>query len=220
MKSSALLIAIPLFAFFAAALILEPGRYLPLVQEADITAYMAARSMASDGNLAFSSADSDRYFKDYGQRPSRIKVAKKQILTSDGKYREYLVFSLPEVFVFVLVPFVWAFGFKGWLVLHAVCIGILYWIGTAFYRSAKDDSKWSAINSILYFTLILTPVMFLMPTHHLFLLTVLSASIYAGPKIIRLLPRHCCALAMSSSAMDIAGCFISGRLLAIFRIKK
>ena len=118
MKSSALLIAIPLFAFFAAAFGLDPGRYLPLIPEADITAYMAARSIASDGNLAFSAADSDRYFKEYGQRPSRIRVAKKKILASDGQYREYLVFSLPEVFVFALVPFVWAFGFKGWLVLH------------------------------------------------------------------------------------------------------
>jgi hypothetical protein len=203
MKAPALLIAIPLFAFFAAAVSLDPGRYLPLVPEADITAYMAARSIASDGNLAFSSVDSDRYFKEYSQRPSRIKVAKKQILASDGKYHEYLVFSLPEVFVFVLVPFVWAFGFKGWLVLHAFCIGILYWIGNVFYGSGKDDSKWSAINSILYFTLILTPVMFLMPTHHLFLLTVLTASIYAGTKNYPIVAAALLALAMSSQPWTI-----------------
>jgi hypothetical protein len=203
MKTSAFLIAIPIFAFFAAAASLDPGRYLPLFQEADITAYMAARSIASDGNLAFSSADSDRYFKEYGQRPSRIRVAKKKILASDGKEREYLVFSLPEVFVYALVPFVWAFGFKGWLVLHAICIGILYWLGFAFYGSGTDDSKWSAINSILYFTLILTPVMFLMPTHHLFLLTVITAAIFAGIKNYPILAAALLALAISSQPWTI-----------------
>jgi hypothetical protein len=203
MKTSALLIAIPLFAFFAAAFSLDPGRYLPLIPEADITAYMAARSIASEGNLAFSSADSDRYFKEYGQRPSRIKVAKKKILASDGQYREYLVFSLPEVFVFALVPFVWAFGFKGWLVLHAICIGILYWIGISFYGSGADDSKWSAINSILYFTLILTPIIFLMPTHHLFLLTVITAAVFAGIKNYPIIAAALLAVAMSSQPWTI-----------------
>jgi hypothetical protein len=203
MKTSALLIAIPLLAFLAAAASLDPGRYLPLFQESDITPYMAAQSMASDGNLAFSSADSDRYLKDYGHRPNRIRVAKKKILASNGQYREYLVFSLPELFVFALVPFVWAFGFKGWLVLHAVCIGVLYSIGTAFYGSRSDDSKWAAINSILYFTLILTPVMFLMPTHHLFLLTMITATIYAGLKNYPILSAIFLALAISSQPWAI-----------------
>ena len=203
MKSSVVIIAIPLFAFFATAAILDPGRYLPLVPDADITAYMAAQSIASDGNLAFSSSDSDRYLKEYDQKPSRIRVAKKKILTSDGKYREYLVFSLPEVFVFVLVPFVWAFGFKGWLIFHAVCMAILYCIGTSFYRSGADESKWSAINSILYFTLILTPVMFLMPTHHLFLLTIITAAIFAGIKNFPIVAAALLALAMSSQPWTI-----------------
>lgn len=203
MKTTAFLIAIPLFAFFAAAVSLDPGRFLLLFPEADITAYLAAQSLASDVNLAFSSADSDRYFKEYGQRPYRFRLAKKKILSSDGKYLDYLVFSLPEVFVFVLVPFVLAFGFKGWLVMHAIFIGILFWIGAAFYSTVTEDSKWSAINSILYYTLVLVPVMFLTPSHHLYLLTVVTVAIYSGLKGQPILSAAFLALAISSQPWTV-----------------
>ncbi len=198
MKATIVLLLVPLFAFLAAAAILDPGRYLPSFPEADTTAYHAARSIASDWDLAYSSQDSDRYFKKYDQRPNRFRLTLKKVLSSKGTYFEYPVFCLPEVFVFALVPFVWAFDFSGWLVLHTFCIGALFWIGTLFYKPAGEDSRWAAINAILYFTLILVPVMFLMPTHHLFLLTVVTAAIYFGLKGFPIVSAILIAIAFSS----------------------
>ena len=74
MKATIVLLLVPLFAFLAAAAILDPGRYLPSFSEADTTAYHAARSIASDWDLAYSSQDSDRYFKKYDQRPNRFRL--------------------------------------------------------------------------------------------------------------------------------------------------
>jgi hypothetical protein len=198
LKTTIILLVIPVFVFLAAAATLDPGKYLSSFPEADTTAYHAARSIASDWDLAYSSRDSDRYFKKYDQRPNRFRLALKKVLSSKGTYIEYPVFCLPEVFVFALLPFVWAFDFSGWLVLHAMCIGALFWLGTSFYKPAGEDSIWSGINTILYFILILVPVMFLMPTHHLFLLTVVTAAIYFGLKSFPIVSAILIAIAFSS----------------------
>ncbi|HSE43098.1 MAG TPA: hypothetical protein VLH08_20230 [Acidobacteriota bacterium] len=198
MKSTLTLLAIPLFAFLAASATLDPGKYLAFFSEADTTAYLAAKSIAVDGDLAYSSKDSDRFLKKYGQRPFRFRLVLKKVLSSKGTYLEFPVFCLPEIFVFALVPFVWAFDFSGWLVLHVLCIGVLFWLGTSFYKPGGEDPKWAAVNAILYYTLILVPVMFLMPTHHLFLLTVITAAIYFGLKGFPIVSAILIAIAFSS----------------------
>ena len=181
MKTAHLLIAIPVFVFLALSATLDLGSLVFSYPGYDFTPYLAAQSLARDLDLACTAADSDRYFRQWEVRPSNFVVADRQILFASGELKRYPVFYYPDVFVYVLVPFVGALGFHGWMLLHALLILAVYFMGFLYYRSGKDDDgTLSAFNSVLYFTLIPLPVLFLLPTHHLYLFALVTAALFLG----------------------------------------
>src|SRR6187399_8380 len=102
MKTAALILAIPVFIFVGLTLTLDIGALLPLIPDYDYTPYLAARSLARDMDLACTQADSDRYFRETGSRPSHFRVADRRVLFSSGDYRQYPVFFEKDLFVFLL----------------------------------------------------------------------------------------------------------------------
>src|SRR5438552_3531228 len=118
MKAAYLVLAISSFVFLALAITLDLGSLVTTYPQYDLSSYLAARSLARDGDLAYSSADSDRYFREHGQRPSHFQAVKKKVISRAGEYREYPVFYAPGIYTFLLIPFVAAFGFHGVLLLQ------------------------------------------------------------------------------------------------------
>ena len=181
MKNSHLLIAIPVFAFLALSATLDLGSLLPLYPDYDYTTYLAADSLAHDMDLAVTPADSDRYFRDWGVRPSHFRIADRKVLFANGDFRKYAVFYNPDMLVYILTPFVGLFGYHGWLLLHALLIGAVYLMGFFYYRNKDDeDGTLPAFNSVLYFTLIPLPILFLLPSHHLFLFALIMGAVFLG----------------------------------------
>jgi hypothetical protein len=182
LKSIHLIFITPVLFFACATLILDPGTLDSAYPDADWTPYLAAVSLARDGDLAYTREDSDRYLREYDSRPFPFRVVQKRILTSSGQYSNYHAFHYPEIFLFLLVPFIGLFGFHGWLLLHALLILGIYWMGWQYYRGNDAEAFSPAMNSVVYFTLIPIPVLFLLPSHHLFLLAVCVAFIFCGLK--------------------------------------
>jgi hypothetical protein len=198
LKSIHLIFIIPVLFFVCAALILDPGTLDSAYPDADWTPYLAAVSLARDGDLAYTREDSDRYFREYDSRPYPFRVLQKRIMNSSGQYSNYYAFHYPEVFLFLLVPFAGFLGFHGWLLLHALLILGIYVMGWLYYRGKDKDAFSPAFNSVAYFTLIPIPVLFLLPSHHLFLLAVCTAFLFCGLKRWPVISAIFLALAASS----------------------
>lgn len=180
MKPSSLILGIPIFVFLILSVTLDIGSLFRIYPELDLTPFLAARSLGSDGDLAYTRVDSDRYFRDALQRPSHFRLKQKQILASSGEVRRYAVFYAPDLFVFALAPFVRLFSFHGILLFNALCIASIYLTGFFYYRNKPDEQTLPALNSVLYFTLLALPVLYLLPSHHLFLLAAITAAISFG----------------------------------------
>jgi len=171
LKTAHLILIIPLFFYFSASATLDWGSLISLFPDRDLTAYMGAESLAKDGDLAYSREDSDRFMRNFGERPLPFQVVRKKVFSSSGTYITYYAFHYPELFLFVLIPFVALWGFNGWLLLHSLLIAVLLFLGWIYYRSKDEGAVYPALNSAVYFTLIPVPLLFLLPSHHLFLLT-------------------------------------------------
>ncbi len=185
LKPSYLVLAVPVLLFFILAGTLDVSPLLRFYTDYDLTPYLAARSLSDDHDLAYTQLDSDRYFKEQLQRPSRFLVARKKIISSSGDYREYYVFHAPDFYTFALVPFVKLFSLHGIFVLNALLLGAIYFLGYFYYKDA--------LNSIVYYTLVPLPILFFIPSHHLFLFAAISASVFFA------LRRHIalCAVALA-----------------------
>ncbi len=180
MKSSKLILGIPIFVFLALSVTLDVGSLFRLYPDLDLTPFLAARSLAGDGDLAYTQADSDRFFREALQRPSHFLLKQKKILVSSGDLRSYAVFYAPDLFVFGLAPFVKLFSFHGILLFNAFCIASIYLTGFLYYRKQPDEDTLPALNSVIYFTLLALPVLYLLPSHHLFLLAAVTAAVSFG----------------------------------------
>ncbi len=148
--------------------------------DADLTGYLAAASLAKDGDLAYTREDSDRYLREYGSRPFAFRILQKKMMDSSGEYKSYYAFHYPELFVFALAPFLALLGFRGWFFLHALLVLGIYLIGWFYYRGKDEDAVSPALNSLVYFTMIPVPLLFLLPSHHLFLLAMCTAFLFTG----------------------------------------
>jgi hypothetical protein len=198
LKSKHLVIIIPFLFYLGAAVILAPGHLLHLYPEKDLTAYLAAVSLGKDGDLVYTREDSDRFLRDYGSRPAPFRVLQKKLMNSGGEYRSYFAFHDPELFVFALAPFTSLVGFQGWLLFHAFLIFGLLLIGWFYYRGKDPEAISPAINSVVYFTVLPVPVLFLLPSHHLYLLVVISAFLFFGLRNYPVLSAIFLAIAASS----------------------
>src|SRR5687768_17974535 len=94
--------------------------------DSDLTGYLAAVSLGRDGNLDYTRADSDRYFREYGARPAPFRILQKKIIDSTGQFKSYYVFHAPDLFVFILAPFVALLHFRGWFLLHSLLVLGIY----------------------------------------------------------------------------------------------
>lgn len=198
MKAVYLILGAPVFAFLTLAFTLDLGSLIAVYPDSNITAYLCSRSLSKDLDLAYTSNDSDRYFKEVLRRPSRFEVVQKTFRASSNESSRYTVLYYPDVYVFFLAPFTGLFGFQGILVLHALLIGVLYGIGYFYYRIKTEPSFLPALNSLIYFTLVPVPILFLIPSHALFLLVVISAAIFAGIRGKTILSALLLALAFST----------------------
>ena len=198
MKAVYLILGAPVFAFLTLAFTLDLGSLIAAYPDSNITAYLCSRSLSKDLDLAYTSNDSDRYFKEVLRRPSRFEVVQKTFRASSNESSRYTVLYYPDVYVFFLAPFTGLFGFQGILVLHALLIGVLYGIGYFYYRIKTEPSFLPALNSLIYFTLVPVPILFLIPSHALFLLVVISAAIFAGIRGKLILSALLLALAFST----------------------
>lgn len=180
MKAHRLILAIPILVFFSLSITLSLGRLLPLYPERDETPYLASRSLLEDFDLAYTRTDSDRYFKENLRRPSHFSLIKKQVITSSGEPKSYAAFYSPGLYHFFLAPFTKLMHFQGIFLFHTVLIGVLYSAGFLYYRNTNEDTVLPALNSVLYYALVPLPILFLMPSHHLFLLTACSLAISFG----------------------------------------
>ena len=217
MKSIHLILIIPFLFFICAAIILNPGELQSAYPDADWTGYLAAVSLAKDGDLAYTREDSDRYFREYDSRPFPFRILQKRIMNSTGQFSNYYAFHYPEIFVFLLVPFVGFLGFSGWLFLHALLVMGIYFTGWIYYRGKDEEAYSPAINSVVYFTLIPVPVLFLLPSHHLFLLAMCTAFLFCGLRGWPVLTAIFLALAVSSQPWSAIFCLF---LIAYWQITK
>jgi hypothetical protein len=206
LKSTHLTLIIPFLIYAGAAFVLDPGALLPQYPDADLTPYLAAVSVAKDGDLAYTREDSDRFFRQYDWRPFPFRVLQKRMMNSSGEYKSYFAFHYPELFLFVLVPFLALFGFRGWLVLHALLVLSLYVMGWIYYRGKDPDAVSPALNSVVYFCLIPVPVLFLIPSHHLFLISVCAAFLFFGLRGWPILSAIFLAIAFSSQPWAAVFC--------------
>lgn len=200
MKAVYLILGVPVFAFLTLAFTLDFGTLLALHPEYNLSPYLCSRSIAKDLDLAYTSNDSDRYFKEVLKRPSRFEVVQKSFRSSasSGEVSRYTVLYCPDLYVFFLAPFTGVFGFQGIPLFHVFLIGILYALGYLYYRIPTEPSFLPAVNSVVYFTLVPVPILFLMPSHALFLLVILTAAILAGIRGKILLSAILLAMAFSS----------------------
>jgi hypothetical protein len=180
MRAVHFILGIPLFVFLVLAFSLDFGTLVTTYPQVDLTAYLAARSVALDHDLAFTKTDSDRYFRERLTRPGNFAVTKKKVLLSSGEYRETHIFHDPEIYVLLLAPFAGFLGFHGVLLFHALLIGALYATGYLHYAKKGVDSAEPALNAFVYYTLIPVPVLFLIPSHALLLFVVITAAIYCA----------------------------------------
>lgn len=181
MKIAHLLIAIPVFVFLSLSVTLDLQTLVLSYPDYDFTPYLAAQSLAKDLDLACAPVDSDRFFREWGMRPSGFRVADRRVLFASGDFRVYPVFYEPDLFLYLLVPFVGFLGFHGWMLFHALLILVLYLVGYFYHRrSDEEEGTLPAVNSVLYYTLFPLPVLFLLPTHHLYLFAVVSAAMFLG----------------------------------------
>jgi hypothetical protein len=206
LKPSHLVLLIPFLIYLAVAAILDPGTLVSFFPDRDLTTYLAAVSIGKDGDLAYTREDSDRYLKLYDQRPSPFRVVSKKVLDSSGKYEQKYTFYSPEIFTFIIAPFLLLFGFRGWLVFHALLILIIYLIGWVYYSGKDEDAVSPAINSVVFFTLIPVPILFLLPSHHLFLLAVSCAAIFFGIRGFPVICAILCAVLFSSQPFAAIFC--------------
>jgi len=206
LKPAHLVLLIPFLIYLAAASILEPGAWIGMFPDKDLTPYMAAMSISKDGDLVYAREDSDRYLRLYDERPAPFRVVDKRIIDSTGGYKHYFAFYDPEVFVFVLVPFLSLLGFRGWLFLHALLVLLIYMIGWFYYRGKDEDAVSPALNSVIFFTLVPVPVLFLLPSHHLFLLAISCSAVFFGLRGWPVLSAALCAIAFSSQPFAALFC--------------
>lgn len=198
MKAIYLIFILPVLFYTGAAIILDPGRLEGAYPDADLTGYLAAMSIARDGDLTYTREDSDRYLREYGSRPFPFRVLQKRMMNSSGQFTDYYAFYYPETFLFAVVPLIALFGFRGWLLFHVLLVLAIYIAGWLYYRGKEKDALSPAINSVVYFTLIPLPVLFLLPSHHLFLLSVCTFFLLCGLKRWPVLSAIFLALAYSS----------------------
>lgn len=203
MKAVYLILGIPTFIFIVLAFTLDVPSLLPLYAEYDLTPYLAARSLASDGDLAFTSVDSDRYFQEHLVRPSHFKVTMKKIVNSKGEFEQYPAFYDPELYVFFLIPFVGLLKFRGLFLFHALLIGLIYSLGFLYYKSKNEDTTLPALNSLIYFTLVPLPILFLLPSSYLFLFAAITASIFFALRERPILSALLLAIAASVSVWAV-----------------
>lgn len=181
MKISHLLIAIPVFVLLSVSVTLDLGTLTQAYPRYDSTYYLAARSLAKDLDFNCAPADSDRFFREWEARPSGFRIADRRVLFANGEFRTYPVFYVPDLFVYILVPFAGLLGYHGWMLFHALLILGVYAIGFRYYSSDKNEnSSLPALNSVLYYTLFPLPVLFLLPTHHLYLFALITSALYLG----------------------------------------
>lgn len=180
MKAVHFILGIPLFVFLVLSFSLDFGALVATYPQVDLTAYLAARSVALDHDLAFTQTDSDRFFRERLSRPGNFAVAKKKALSSSGDYQETPILWDPEIYVLLLAPFAGLLGFHGVLLFHALLIGALYTIGYLHYAKKGSDSAEPALNAMLYYTLIPVPVLFLIPAHALLLFVTVTAASYCA----------------------------------------
>ena len=179
MKMAHLILVVSVCAFLTLAITLDLGRLQQLYPDSDLTPYLTARSLAFDGDLAYTRVDSDRFFKEQLVRPSRFSLKQKKVLSSDGTLRAYSVFYSPDLYVFALIPFVRLFAFSGILLLHSLLIATAFILGYFYYRR-ESDSVLPAANSVLYPVLALVPILVLIPSYALFLFCTISAALFFG----------------------------------------
>jgi len=179
MKAAFLILGIPCFIFLALSATLDLGSLVPGLPETDLTPYLAARSLACDRDLAYTSVDSDRYFREQSKRPAQFAVTKKKVITSSGDEQDSVVFYSPGLYVFALAPFVGLFRFHGVLLFHAILMGLVYFAGYRYYLQEAGSTD-SALNVLAYASLVPLPILFLVPSHYLFLFSVLSLAFFLG----------------------------------------
>lgn len=179
MKAVFLILGIPALVFFTLSITLDLGSLVGIYPEYDLTPYLTARSLAKDLDLAFDHGDSDRYFREQLQRPSHFAVVQKKILSATGDYESRATFYAPDFYVFALIPFVALLGFHGMLLFHSLLILVVLLLGYRYYSSELGGTE-SALNSVLYFTLIPLPILFLIPSHSLFLFAAILSAVFFG----------------------------------------
>lgn len=177
MKTAYVILAFPVFIFLALSVTLDFGSMYSIYPEQDYTLYLTARSLGLDGDIAHTREDSDRFFKELNHRPVPILLVQKKILDASGEYRSYLAYYAPDVLAVVLMPFVCVFGFRGILIFHTLLMAALYWAGYSFYRSGSMDHTSTAFRTLATFILIPLPILFLIPTHHLFLFVLCASAL-------------------------------------------
>jgi hypothetical protein len=158
--------------FLIVAATVDFGPLLRFYSDYDLTPYLVARSIASDFDLTYTQTDSDRFFREQLVRPSRFFLKSKNIVSYAGGVERYLVFYDPDLYVFLLVPFVKLFSFHGVFVLQALLIAAIVLLGALHFQDAR--------NAVVYYLLAGVPLLFLIPSHHLFLLASVSASIFCA----------------------------------------
>jgi hypothetical protein len=203
MKTSHFILVIPLLAFLSCAIILAFGKLLILYPRYDLTPYLMARSLACDWDLAYTRVDSDRFFKENLRRPSHFLVTKKDIVDSSGGNRSFFVFYNPSLYSFYLAPFAGLFLFRGFLLSQMFLIGTLYVTGYIYYRTAEEDSVLPALNSVVYLSLVPLPILFLLPSSHLFLFTTCFCAVFFGLRKRMLISAIFLAIAFSVQPWSI-----------------
>lgn len=195
MKPSYLLPAIPIVFFFMVAATVNFAPLLRFYSDYDLTSYLCAKSIAEDFDIAYTRADSDRFFREELFRPSRFFVKTKQIISSSGTLVQYFVFYSPDLYTFALVPFVKIFSFRGIFVLNAFLIGVIYILGSIHFKDSR--------NAVVYYSIGCAPFLFLIPSHHLFLFAAVSTSVFLALQRRTALSAVSLAIAVSSQFWSI-----------------
>ena len=152
------------------------------IQSDEATYYMMGHSLAEDGDLTYRRQDLVRVWREFPSGPSGLFLKRgRDILEAGTMWRPPFVwtrtqpdpdqkrFFYGKAFVYPLfaAPFVRLFGTNGFLVLHAVLLGLVLWCGYLFLHARMNATLAAALAGAFVMASIV-PVYFVWITPELF----------------------------------------------------
>jgi hypothetical protein len=173
----------------AIALSVDVPRMTPGFKGDEATYYMLAKSLARDGDFAYTARDLARVWEEYSApegvflkpgRTIRPRVDARfpfvHWRTRPDPDRTRLYFGKAYIYPLAAAPFVWLFGTNGFLVLNALLLTLDLWLAYRWLAARGSTPRAAALFAVVFLAASVVPVYFVWIAPEIFNLSLVMAA--------------------------------------------